>query len=61
MLILTTFHSIYYDSSGFASEGLVEMGDVGDDAGLVFAGFGEFDGGFDLGEHGARFEITVFD
>lgn len=31
---------------------------IGDNAG--FACFGEFDGGFDLGEHGTSFEIAVF-
>ena len=36
------------------------MSDVGDDAG--FARFlSEVNGGFDFGEHGAGFEIAVFD
>ena len=34
------------------------MVDVGDDAGA--AGFGEFGGGFNFGEHRAGFEITLF-
>ena len=34
------------------------MRDVGDDAGATFTG--KANGGFDLGEHGAGFEIAVF-
>ena len=49
------------DSAGFALEGGFEMRNVGDDAGFIFAMVGEFNGGFNFGEHGARLEITVFD
>lgn len=37
------------------------MGDVGNDAEFVVAFFGEFDGGFNFGEHGTGFEIAIFD
>ena len=35
------------------------MGDVSDDASATSPG--EFNGGFDFGQHGAGFEIAVFD
>ena len=37
------------------------MSNIGDDAGFTSAVSGEFNGGFDFGEHGAGFEIAVFD
>ena len=51
---------ITHNSARFTLQGFGKMVDIGDNAGAtIFAS--EFDGGFDFGEHGTRFEIAIFD